>query len=941
MGHVKICFSVMSNILEHYENNAARYREADTGGNYASKVLFYVGEKTGATRAQLYQMGRHAKDEARRTNIRAFWEVPVPYNPAEVLKTADNKFTQTQRKACNETLQNIRDDPLGTFDFKTQLVMGKLDKLTQRFVTSWANQIVADAVRDQEHVPDVTTICARLVEAKSRGGKNIFNHAKANTLAELGTFDAPVFNASYRSTPYWRTAFEAIIGFMKIYHKDDIDLVVKAIDYTVKTWILSSGGEVGQFNRIKNTRAVGQHWRKIFPTERRVDAAYMADMRKAWKLEQTDFHKFKDMRHIYVFAATGDYDDHFSVVNLKSTAGPGYSKEVKRGDVEITEVFLANTIVGLMSELEDPELVGSLSAEKWSKEHRKSVSAQFDAFCRMTAVVWIKPKYEIMKIANLLTKVRNICVFPSWMQVVLSRFLTRLNMWEAKPLTGASHSLKGFSHMYCGMDSVIRQLFLVGFGFYSDNLYYMTPQKTLLSMDVEKMESTSCREEARVVMSYILANLGVPASALADYLIKCGADYCHDNRGSIGDYTMEVIGLMSGSVSTFLVNHGRMAVACTRIKRWFALSPDVLKSVMATPRGTLITIPPEVGVYFGLELTSTTADRYDTKDGSVSVSPYMDFTDAAQQPGTLKDFGPIVKADMLGCDVTTVVLPEDRVKYPTHAGKVIYLGALEFERTMKAIMFRKQKATFKNNKGSIANGDAIQLINQVTELSTLFTLYITGGYAYPETHMLITATAVRIALLMRDTIKSALKAGGITEIDAASDFLTNIVYDALSNRVDVEEGGLSIGVLGSTHDNAAAIIKMALGANEEEMVKTKFLNRALCIEHFHTEYGERLRAEAIKRDVSRVRERADRGKLKSLFGLTGDVAPMSIPATELYGDIPEPARIVYNAREKKPMKRTREVTHEDDHREAPHPPEDEYYPVAKARGLSGPANLDF
>ena len=97
----------------------------------------------------------------------------------------------------------------------------------------------------------------------------------------------------------------------------------------------------------------------------------------------------------------------------------------------------------------------------------------------------------------------------------------QFNAVNAEPFQNGAKSLKGFSPMYGGMDDTLKNLEKVTIAGYSDNVYYFDKAtRTLFSMDVEKMESTSTPLEAVNVMKVIIDCVGIPeTSYLGQFII--------------------------------------------------------------------------------------------------------------------------------------------------------------------------------------------------------------------------------------------------------------------------------------------------------------------------------------------------------------------------------------------------------------------------------------
>jgi hypothetical protein len=288
--------------------------------------------------------------------------------------------------------------------------------------------------------------------------------------------------------------------------------------------------------------------------------------------------------------------------------------------------------------------------------------------------------------------------------------------------------------------------------------------------------------------------------------------------------------------------------------------------VNATLDGKSIPLPKEWGIYFNLEKTSSTSSKKDPNPGIMDPkSKYVNFRDAEAHAGTLTDFGPIVHLDMLGFDATTVHIPQDS-KFGAQAGKVIYVACLDFERLMKAIMYRKPTLVSGKNKLSKADELSQTIVTIFVQLMTLQALFLAGGFAYPTTHDILRSTymlqrdnAYKALDKLRDTINAP-------EIDSPAMIAQLEALIALASQTVSVDGDDDIDIFqGDARMMAYNIVQTFVSGEDNETALRKFMTRKNVIISYHTHYGLELKAEAKKQVLKLKSNKSKRGAISNIF----------------------------------------------------------------------------
>lgn len=709
------------------------------------------------------------------------------------------------------------------------------------------------------------------------GGQILFSMVQ--TSAETGQV-VPKFNVVYRMEPLWRLPATVLMNptaEMKL--SPAYDRVRKHYNIIASTYSLTNGCLAGQINRLVDTTRV-----KNEVMERSPNRFYSPDT--TFKLIDEllgispTLPKVDKLETWYRILTPGsslgwsDEEDVDKLFTYEPTASAGliWLNNQKRDQVILADIQYHQSVMEFVLGAEDSgDMVLFFKVLQEMMDRVK--------------LVQIKPKYEITKIAKIRDKVRNIFVYPSCYQVGLGCFCQYFKRYLPKPMENGGSSLAGFTPMYGSLNIIIKTIMMKcendgdhSGAFYSDNSYFMKRisenSYKWYSTDVEKMESTSTVEEGRMTMEYMMRVTGVPkSSALYQYLRYIGGDFSHDAVGVLGNMLIQVPGLSSGSQTTFLTNHIRMARAYS-IMLPIISSTGVLDRLKDGEKVPFNYAQDEI--FFNLELT-TTSD-FKPLPGSIYegirfVPLKMEYED--DECGTLTTFGGIVRLDTLGFDGTVVRL--DPGEFPEDDPYTI-CACLDYERLMKAIAFRKTKqADQKDDKvGAVAN-----FVNLIVEIMTMQTLYIVGGYAYPETHMLIRKIVHLIVGYVQEAVNRITTYSdehNWSDEERRNQF-TNMVLDHSEQFLGGSDSGNSRFISDDVKNQLAATVTKNVDSifNRDFAAIEKFTTRESVITHFHTIRGKRIREAEMKKKLRALQAkhgggRSKAGAILSAKNVDGEVA---------------------------------------------------------------------
>jgi len=107
----------------------------------------------------------------------------------------------------------------------------------------------------------------------------------------------------------------------------------------------------------------------------------------------------------------------------------------------------------------------------------------------------------------------------------------------------------------------------------------------------------------------------------------------------------------------------------------------------------------------------------------------------------LGQFPHVIVADLLGCDFGCITLPNTTYLLEQDRAKQIYACILTYERTMKALAYRKiDYMRLPSDVSKQYDKAALDIINCLKTAVTLISLSISGGCFYPTTHWLLVTT---------------------------------------------------------------------------------------------------------------------------------------------------------------------------------------------------------
>jgi hypothetical protein len=431
-----------------------------------------------------------------------------------------------------------------------------------------------------------------------------------------------------------------------------------------------------------------------------------------------------------------------------------------------------------------------------------------------------KPKHETIEISKLFTKIRSIKVGQAYMQMQLgmlcTAFARRMKNVTTDGMLASNGNMYSWTPVHGGMHSLITQLFTLDqkvnreryfLFYYSDNVYvWDVKEKELWSLDVAKMESTSTVAEGMAIVNFMwvhtvdlmmeiddLREDGVMYLPGTDSAVRAAMRHLLQAQGSVlnhdvicqrGHACFRALGLSTGSASTFLDNHLRMASSRPEMQTVFNSEHEGVTHFEQSAKNALAgeskvySFPSGAMVPFDLEFTATTSpsaagtELHEVRppEGGYPahlVPSYMGLQQAMDNPGTLDRFGPMSRTDLLGFDTTFVIVTEEDGVVGVQAPFVYAVGALSWDRVWKIIMFRKtdiggkEKTDMPSSRTKmyeelvgefgvpVASAVDASLV-AYTNLSAVYSAYAMGGFAYKDTHDQATAL---IHFLVRDIYK--------------------------------------------------------------------------------------------------------------------------------------------------------------------------------------------
>lgn len=574
------------------------------------------------------------------------------------------------------------------------------------------------------------------------------------------------FMPSYRVTTAWRAPYTGALGdpnsrsYIVAGPRSLGDRIeaARAYNSTVAQYILTSGTAEGQLMRLANIRAVGEASRLELSPSERVDVNWKTDLDAALGSP--------DSRGITLTQVSDVMANPNLQVVAMSDSGPYWVTMRERfndagwGSVGAKRIKTLAADLLFAKRLRD-DLIRT-------PEYSTRVTTVFVAMYRNC---FLKPKFETIHRSKVFTKVRNINVFNSFTQVLLGLFIrdAQKSIVPQEPgvgQAGPTNSLYGFTGSRNGFEKLLHTLTSTELRFrvlgYSDNLYIWDNDSSVLySCDVEKMESTSTREEAKAMMQYLLDKYENDSDGLHSHLVFMGSSFCHDTPAILGDGVFVNTGLSSGSQTTFITNHCRMMVYARRLEGNLNASPGEAARMLtsldanltanhsskAFPTGSplSVSLSSQVASVFGqsapfnLELTISSASTHMTEMVPPNAPMFRigDFLAGATEA---EEFGPYSQADLLGTVITLV----------RFRGRTRAIAVLDYDRTMKAITFRKRPVVRPDADLSI-NKVTADAIGNVIDLTTVTELYASGGFAFLTTSVLVRNAITSILFALRVT----------------------------------------------------------------------------------------------------------------------------------------------------------------------------------------------
>lgn len=507
------------------------------------------------------------------------------------------------------------------------------------------------------------------------------------------------FNPVWDETNYWKLPFSVLLGVVPVYHKPTVDtrqMYLTCLAFS-ETYALTNRTSYGQGQRFKGC------W----------ELAKWSDQKFKANDIQVYEQKFRsalmacnpcDVSSIDQWDLLDCLGEGSAYLRIKRESDAGYTsfttdpaKIVKRGECFYYDVFTHQRCI-----------------------EKIRLGANVDHMCdhlSMHVFSKLKPKYEIIERAKAYKKVRSVIVLPSWVQlgagIVTQRFTKILSSRPDDPL-----SLYGWVPLDLGMDRLLAEVLDRAarfekryiFCYYSDNLFiFDSAELVWLSLDAEKMESSSIRKEQEWVADHILDKCAVQDPGLRKFLNYTMAQCCSFTKSVFGGVCTTFPGLSSGSQTTFIMNHMRMMVYAYYFQHEIFNDESVMPAAVDELIDTR-NFPVKIALTGRSDLFETTG-----LTANVRYATLKSVIEGQVSPGDLETFGPIVPMDVLGYDATPILLD----------GSVVWLSCLNYKRLMRSIVYRKTE--FKEEASIIP----------VLHLMAIYALFMMGGFAYPDAHDII------------------------------------------------------------------------------------------------------------------------------------------------------------------------------------------------------------
>nr|UMO75740.1 MAG: RNA-dependent RNA polymerase [Sichuan sediment birna-like virus 2] len=597
------------------------------------------------------------------------------------------------------------------------------------------------------------------------------------------------YRPSYRIINPWFLVFNASQHVFDLSMPAEIKTVcLQSILFFATRYSLTNGCYTGQIARLEDTWRVCREVDLRVPTV--VRSAYVdtgAILDNQWGLVHMEQMSREDIRDMLL---TDSWQDRLMRINITADAGEGWPSLTKRKQTILSDVCYANELVAVLDKMQQ-HVVDAEDTEEAMLLVDTYLTGMLD---ERQNLMRIKPKLFVYPKDKVLKKTRNICVYTSAYQVLIGKAMTHLMSQPQNhiPLrinenTGRrTHSLMGFVPLHRNFDKLFDYLHENAldnenphkpwsYCFYSDNIFvYNGEKRVFFSLDVEKMEATSSREESAMIMDYVLNSIGIDHSlqikVYQRYLQYMGSDFCHFAPGVLSDMIVAAPGIGSGAQVTFIINHGRMALNVDTIMEFIVKNPDMLAN---TEHGGKLTPLFNTRVSFNLEMTTNTNTTHHATDAKFSNPSirYITLREKDEHFGTIETFGPIIDTDLLGYSCTPV---------KASTGEVVLVPCLDYERIMKSITFRKEHGALKNHQQA-------DLMINIVNLLTLQMLYGIGGFAYETVHYIIR----NAALSLKNQIDNSLKAqidpkDALPMMEQMAEILTREAAEYL--MLDMEEG---------------------------------------------------------------------------------------------------------------------------------------------------------
>lgn len=629
----------------------------------------------------------------------------------------------------------------------------------------------------------------------------------------------------------------------------DVARLGRSVVYWGSKYVLTNGGLLGFYTRLEAQEKIAARLRLRYPPRARVEEVGISGRNYFERLETQ-----MPLRSGFNI----DFNSMTSVVEMSKVA-------VVKGDSDAGLVW--RTVTGAETKVvrRNVALSDVITATRITREAAEVVEeggrAALAGLLRSGSLNMGKPKFEVIDWAKYDSKVRSIKVANSCMQVhlgVACAAFAKTMQTVRKDGDGGRGNLYAWTPVHGGMARLMELCSVAEDGdrfklfYYSDNVFaFDTEDRTWISLDVAKMESSSTVEEGQVSMEYIMERMTVTnasdpdISSLRALISVQGAELAHDPVCVRGPYSFKASGLSTGSPNTFLQNHTRMAATIPELHFCFNRLPDSenpllrgLAAARANPEEDVtLEFPTRAQVAFDLELTAVSDPAY----GPLGVAPgatdwkptYHALDEAYNDPRTSFDgsWGKgLVRTDILGFDTVWYQVP-----VPGSAAEIfpVAVGVLSWDRLWKLIMFRKtdyQQFEMPEDLAAWAetndvNTTSVQaLLVNLTNLMTLIGAYFVGGFAYEDTAAMIMTLAVDImyhsSARMKDIIASVSP-------DLAEDSISKFTEEAMRALVEAFNMSVVTGVADDSdeEEEPAEVFDIEQAATERTEASAR--NRAL------------------------------------------------------------------------------------------------------------------